>query len=228
MRNILLISSKPKAFADLVHQLEQSDFRVIVRTYSLLFQKKGVEAVIDFILYDLMPSYEENIRNISHMNKYGTIPIYVFGENISEEQEIAYYDNGANGVVRIPFQPSIITKRLKSVILLLERTSRIINKVTIGEVEIDLHNRVLKKQDEIIRLTNVESKILHILLQNKNTVVDKDAIINFAWSNDDSATDNALGIHIARLRNKVEYDKNAQIIDTIWGIGYRLNYEAER
>lgn len=227
MGNILLISDRPKAFGDLVHQLEKSNFRVFARSYNLFVQKKHTETIVDFVLYELALSHEDNIRNISFINKYGTIPIYVFGQKVSDEEEVAYYDAGANGVIKIPFSASIVVARLKSVMLLLEKTSRVINKVTIGPVEIDLHNRVLKKQDAIIKLTNVESKILHILLQNKNTVVDKDAIINFAWNNDDSATDNALGIHIARLRSKVEFDSNSQIIDTIWGIGYRLNYHTD-
>lgn len=227
MGNILLISERPKAFGDLVHQLEKSNFRVFVRSYNVFVQKKHTETIVDLVLYELSLSDNDNIRNIGFINKYGTIPIYVFGDKISCEEEVAYYDAGATGVVRMPFQAPTVAARLKSVMLLLEKTSRVINKVKIGPVEIDLHNRVLKKQDVVIKLTNVESKILHILIQNKNTVVDKDAIISFAWNNDDSATDNALGIHVARLRSKVEYDRNAKIIDTIWGIGYRLNYHTD-
>ena len=69
----------------------------------------------------------------------------------------------------------------------------------------------------------MEAKILRILLQHRDSVVDKDTIIHYAWNDNDSATDNALGIHIARLRNKIEYDESKPIIDTIWGTGYRLN-----
>lgn len=227
MGNILLISERPKPFGDLVHLLEKSNYRVINRKHDIFLQKKQSDMIFDFVLYDLQPSHEENLHHISLLYKHGSIPIYVFGTDFSDSDEVAYYDTGANGVVRMPMQTQAVAARIKSVINLLEKTSRVINKVKIGPLEIDLHNRIVKKEDKILKLTNVESKILHILIQNKNTVVDKDAIIHFAWDDEDSATDNALGIHIARLRSKVEFDHKNQIIDTIWGIGYRLNYHTE-
>ncbi|PKK85787.1 MAG: hypothetical protein CVV63_04870 [Tenericutes bacterium HGW-Tenericutes-8] len=227
MGNILLISERPKPFGDLVHLLEKSNYRVILRKYDVFLQKKQSDMIFDFVLYDLLPCHEENLRHISLLYKHGSIPIYVFGTEYSELDEVAFYDAGANGVVRMPLQTLAVAARIKSVINLLEKTSRVINKVKIGPLEIDLHNRVVKKEDKVLKLTNVESKILHILIQNKNTVVDKDAIIHFAWDDEDSATDNALGIHIARLRSKVEFDQKHQIIDTIWGIGYRLNYHTD-
>ena len=148
----------------------------------------------------------------------------MIGEHVLETEAVRYYQTGASGVIRLPYSDLEFKSRVISIINLLEKTSRIINKVKIGPLEIDLHNRTLKKQDKLIKLTNAESKILRVLLQNKNSVVDKDTIIHYAWNDDESATDNALGIHIARLRNKIEFHKDKPVIDTIWGIGYRLNY----
>ena len=86
-------------------------------------------------------------------------------------------------------------------------------------------NHQIKKGDETYHLTNVEYKILTILLESKDETVTKDRIINYVWDNDKSATDNALGIHITRLRKKLTYDQRTQLIETIWGVGYRLNYK---
>ena len=120
MGNILLISERPKAFGDLVHQLEKIKFSVFVRSYNVFVQKKHTETIVDLVLYELSLSDNDNIRNIGFINKYGTIPIYVFGDKISCE-EVAYYDAGATGVVRMPFQAPTVAARLKSVMLLLEK-----------------------------------------------------------------------------------------------------------
>ncbi len=226
MGNILLISDRPKPYDDLIMQFRQTDFHVVSKKYAAAQQKKNAEQIYDFVLYELKSSFEANVQYLTPIVRTGTVPIYVLGD-ISESDEIAYYKLGVQGVIRIPFNPMIISARIISIIKLLEKTSRLIRKVTIGPVEIDLHNRFVKKHDENLKLTNVEAKILRILFNNKNHIVDKDAIIHFAWDDDESATDNALSIHITRLRNKIEFDKNRPLIDTIWGTGYRLNYCTE-
>ena len=98
-------------------------------------------------------------------------------------------------------------------------------RLTYGPIEIDLSNHQIKNQHKIHNLTKVEYKILTILLSSKDETVTKDRIINFVWDNDKSATDNALGIHITRLRRKLDYEHHVQLIETIWGVGYRLNYK---
>lgn len=226
MGNILLISDRPKPFDDLIAQFKQTDFNVITKKYAAVQQRKHADQIYDFILYELKPTFESNVHYLSPIIKIGTVPIYVFGD-VNEIDEVAYYKLGVQGVIRLPFNPITIVTRVVSIIRLLEKTSRVIRKVKFGPVEIDLHNRHVKKNEEILKLTNVETKILRILYHNKNHIVDKDAIIHFAWDDDESATDNAISIHITRLRNKIEFDKAKPLIDTIWGTGYRLNYYAE-
>lgn len=226
MGNILLISDRPKPYDDLIMQFRQIDFHVVSKKYAAAQQKKNADQIYDFVLYELKSSFEANVQYLTPIVRTGTVPIYVFGD-INESDEIAYYKLGVQGVIRIPFNPMIVSARIVSIIKLLEKTSRLIRKVRFGPVEIDLHNRYVKKHEENLKLTNVEARILRILFNNKNHIVDKDAIIHYAWDDDESATDNALSIHITRLRNKIEFDKNRPLIDTIWGTGYRLNYYTE-
>ena len=223
MGNILLISDRPKPYDDLISQFKQTDFPVVTKKYAAAMHKKNADQIYDFVLYELKSSFDANVQYLTPIVRTGTVPIYVIGE-VNESEEIAYYKLGVQGVVRIPFNAQIISTRIISIIRLLEKTSRLIRKVQFGPVEIDLHNRYVKRYGEQFKLTNVEARILRILFNNKNHIVDKDAIIHFAWDDDESATDNALSIHITRLRNKIEFDSSMPLIDTIWGTGYRLNY----
>lgn len=93
----------------------------------------------------------------------------------------------------------------------------------IGPIEIDLKNRYIKNKNDILPLTNVEYKILSILLNMKDQTVSKDYLIHRVWDKDSSATDNALGIHIMRLRKKLIISPNRSLIETVWGVGYKLN-----
>lgn len=226
MGNILLISDHHKSFDDLIYQFKQADFSVFTKKYASIKQNKPSDLIFDFVLYELKPSFEANVSNLIPILKNGIVPIYGIGD-VTEVDEIAYYKLGIHGVIKKPYNPVVLCARIVSIIRLLEKTCRVIRKVTLGPIEIDLNNRRVKKMEQDFKLTNVEARILRILLTNKNQIVDKDAIIHYAWDDEDSATDNALSIHITRLRNKIEFDKNKPLIDTIWGTGYRLNYHSE-
>ncbi|MDY0210526.1 MAG: winged helix-turn-helix domain-containing protein [Acholeplasma sp.] len=227
MANILLISEKTKHFTDLNSELQKYGFKVVSKRYNIFDQQKSNGFIYDFVLYELTGDFHEDLFRIQLLERNGTVPVYIFGRHITEQEAFMYHEKGANGVIRIPFSPSVVAIRIISIIKLLEKTSRVINKVYVGPLEIDLHNSVVLRDNAEIKLTNAESKILRVLIKNANTVVDKDSVIRYAWDETDSATDNALGIHIARLRQKIEYNENEPVIETIWGIGYRFNRPIE-
>ena len=223
MGNILLISDRPKPYDDLVFELKQINHDVVSKRYTAAQHKKTADQIYDFVLYELKPSFKWNVDFLSPIIRTTTVPIYCFG-GVSEADEIAYYKAGVQAVIRFPFNQALIASRISSAINLLEKSSRLIRKLRFGETEIDLHKHQVRRGAYQIKLTSVETRILRILFNNKNHIVEKDVIIHYAWDDDESATDNALSIHITRLRNKIEFDRTKPIIDTIWGTGYRLNY----
>jgi len=100
------------------------------------------------------------------------------------------------------------------------------NIIRFGRLILHIDNRELHIDHNIIPLTKVEFKILQLLIDHRDTVVSKDKIIHYVWDEDSSATDNALGIHITRLRKKVLCVEHQDLIETIWGLGYRINLSA--
>ena len=96
----------------------------------------------------------------------------------------------------------------------------------LGRLVLHLDNRELHIDQHVLSLTKVEFKILHLLIDHKESVVSKDTIIHYVWDEDSSATDNALGIHITRLRKKIMEICDEDFIETIWGLGYRINLKA--
>lgn len=222
MGNILLISEHPKYFDGLIFDLKTSGFDVFSKRHSSILQRKLLDHIFDFILFELKSSFQMNTEYLVPLIKTGTVPVFCFG-NISEQEEISYYLLGVQEIIRPPYNTQILSHRISSIIKLLEKSSRLIRKLKFGQTEIDLYNRLVVHADSQIKLTSVEVRILKILFQNKNHIVEKDAIIHYAWDDDKSATDNALSIHITRLRNKIEKTNAHPIIDTIWGAGYRLN-----
>ena len=80
----------------------------------------------------------------------------------------------------------------------------------------------VKKYDKIIDLTSLELKLLHLLFLNINKVVTRTIILDKIWEwTGNYVDDHTITVYLKRIREKLGTD----IITTIKGIGYRIDYE---
>ena len=79
-----------------------------------------------------------------------------------------------------------------------------------------------------IELTAKEFDILKLLMQNPHKVYTKEQIYSQVWKDAYLGDQNAVNVHISRLRNKIEdQPKDPRYIITLWGIGYKLGDTAD-
>ena len=72
-------------------------------------------------------------------------------------------------------------------------------------------------------MTAKEFEIIKLLLLNPQRVYTKEQIYSLIWKDVYCGDENAVNVHISRLRNKIEDNpKKPQYIQTVWGIGYKL------
>ena len=84
----------------------------------------------------------------------------------------------------------------------------------------------MEKDGKPVSLTVKEFEILRLFLRNPKRVYTKAALYAKVWEDEFLADENAIQVHVSRLRNKIEDDpKNPRSIVTVWGIGYRLGEE---
>ena len=77
--------------------------------------------------------------------------------------------------------------------------------------------------EEEIELTAKEFDILRLLLENPQRVYTKAQIYSLIWNDAYMGDENAVNVHISRLRTKIEDDpRKPQVVITVWGIGYKL------
>lgn len=91
-------------------------------------------------------------------------------------------------------------------------------------LEIDITNRLVKKQQEEIILTFTEFEILLLLAQNAGIVFSKEQIYDSVWKEPYFGDYNIVMSHIRNIREKIEDNPSKTIyIQTVWGVGYRFN-----
>lgn len=99
------------------------------------------------------------------------------------------------------------------------------NSVTcIGELMVDHRCHLVTYKNEAIELTSTEFDLLSFLGKHPDQVFSRTQLLDSVWGYHHSGYEHTVNSHINRLRNKLEQDSaNPQIIQTVWGVGYKLN-----
>lgn len=87
----------------------------------------------------------------------------------------------------------------------------------------NLNDYSVTKDGSSIELTSKEFEILKLFLKNPKKVYTKEQIYSLVWNDAYFGDENAVNVHISRLRNKIEENpRRPEYIMTVWGIGYKL------
>lgn len=90
------------------------------------------------------------------------------------------------------------------------------------------YETVLLEGNAELKPPNREFELLCFLAQNPNIVFSKEKLFERIWGFDYVSDAATVSVHINRLREKIEDDpRNPKIIETVWGVGYRLNLQPD-
>ena len=222
MHKILVISNQLDLFKPFMNTFEKEVYDVKSLKLDEISYLNGVLNHLNFICIHFEVHLSDLKTIISRLHEQTKAPIYLFCKKgtYSYDDRITFYEIGLEGYIEMPFHEKELASHVKAVIRYLNGPrSRVVN---LGFLTIDLMNRQVESLGQVQKLTNIEYNILSYLLYHKDQVISKETLIDYAFDNEQSATENALGIHITRLRKKFG-KPYTDLLETIWGYGYRLN-----
>ena len=176
----------------------------------------------DLIILDLgLPDVSGHIV-LKKLREWYTKPVLILSAQSSEADIVSALDNGANDYLIKPFRTGELLARIRSA--LRGRSAEENNPVIdCGELQIDLASRTVKKNNELIKLTATEYKLLSLFAQQEGKVLTHQYLLREVWGPGYINQSQYLRVFIAQLRKKIETDPNrpAYII-TESGVGYRF------
>lgn len=176
----------------------------------------------DLIILDLGLPDESGHSVLKKLREWYTKPVLILSAQTSEEDIVSALDSGANDYLVKPFRTGELLARIRSALrsTLTEDNNPVID---CGELQIDLAARTVKKNNDLIKLTATEYKLLSLFAQQEGKVLTHQYLLREVWGPGYINQSQYLRVFIAQLRKKIETDPNrpAYII-TESGVGYRF------
>ncbi len=207
---------------------------LITENYEIVCAFDGEEACDKFdkdsyslVLLDLMIPKISGMEVMRHIRQGSTVPIIIISAKDTDADITLGLGLGADDYITKPFSVTEVLARIKANIRRNTQYSKpatIENEtLAIGDLVMNLEDYTVTKKSIKVDLTAKEYEILKLLLQNPKKVYTKEQMYSLIWNDAYLGDENAVNVHISRLRNKIEDNpRTPKYIITVWGIGYKL------
>lgn len=203
-----------------LEELLQQEGYAVLRAYS------GTEALLllerhrpDLVLLDLMLpglSGEEVLAKIQD------VPVMVVSAKVGVENRVNLLLKGAVDYLEKPFDSRELLARV-AVRLRESAAAGLSAPLEAGPLRLDPTSHMVTAAGEPVRLTKTEYAILKLFLQNPGQAIAKSVILDRISADTPDCTESSLKIHVSNLRKKLRDATGQDHIESVWGIGFKLN-----
>jgi DNA-binding response OmpR family regulator len=151
-------------------------------------------------------------------------PVMMLTARESVGDKVKAFDCGADDYLTKPFSFDEFLARVRA---LLRRKKDSIEELAWNDLHLDVLARKVFAADKEIILSPKEYSILQYLLRNKGRIVSRTQILENVWGYDHNPSTNVVDVHIKTLREKIAQYLSAEVIRSVRGVGYTIDYEQE-
>lgn len=176
----------------------------------------------DLIMLDLNLPDQPGMQVLQELRQWYTGPVIIISVENDEDVIITALDRGANDYAVKPFRTGELLARIRSAL----RTAIAEDREPAfdsEDLQIDLINRAVRKNGELVKLTATEYNLLALFARNEGKVLTHQFLLRAVWGPGFIHQSQYLRVFIAQIRKKIEDDPNRpRFLLTESGIGYRL------
>jgi DNA-binding response OmpR family regulator len=156
-------------------------------------------------------------------------PFIILSARTNEQDILDGFDLGADDYVTKPFSMQQLLARIRAVLRRQDMYREPFSDPVMrsSALTFDTRRQTVRLGNRDIRLTPIESRILRMLMERRNSVVETQTIIEEIWGYTTDNISSLLKTHIHNLRRKLEGDPgNPELIRTVPGVGYILEVQS--
>lgn len=229
---ILIVEDEQNLAEGLKFNLEAEDYEAEIASDGERALQRLAEKDFDAVVLDVMLPRKNGFEVASAMRESGDYtPILMLTALGRPEDVLKGFEAGADDYLPKPFELDIFLARLNGLLRRSrwskkEQTPTASDVITINGREIDLGNLELRYRGDTAPLTLMEARLLRYMIDNAGRAVSRKAILEDVWQLQEDTDTRAIDNFIVRLRRYLEDAPNEpRIVQTVRGIGYKLNAE---
>lgn len=228
-KKILIIEDEAKIAEVIESYLLKEGFEIYIcddgsKALETFEQAKPALVILDLMLPGI--TGEEICKGIRRISR---APIIMLTAKVDEANIINGFNIGADDYVTKPFSPRQLVARVTALLRRTEEDVRLLSNVysfNEGDLIVDDLKHEVKKQGEVVSLTNSEYKILVSMIQYPKKAFSREELVCRALGDDYEGIDRVIDTHVKNLRQKLESNpKEPKYILTVHGLGYKFGGE---
>lgn len=156
-----------------------------------------------------------------------TIPILFLTGRGSLADKVSGLNAGADDYLVKPFELSELLARLQA---LIRRSSgpALESVLSYGSLQLDTISRTVTHQGQPVSLRRKEFELLELLLRHQGQLVTRQMILDYLWDSNANSFTSAIDVHASHLRKRIDKTFGTALIETVYGLGYRLGPSRSR
>jgi two-component system, OmpR family, response regulator len=193
--------------------------------------REGAEALgildhakVELVILDIMMPQMDGLELCRQLRLYYQFPILMLTARGETSQKLKGFQVGTDDYLVKPFEPLELVARVKA--LLKRYRISTSQQIRIGELAMDHKTFEVTLSGENLTLPRKEFELLFKLAGAPGRTFSRDQLIEDIWGYDFAGNERTLDVHINRLRERFPPDRQSFRIQTIRGLGYRLEVTA--
>ncbi|RFU67802.1 DNA-binding response regulator [Peribacillus saganii] len=184
----------------------------------------------DLILLDIMMPGKDGIEVCRELREKKATPVIMLTAKGEEVNRVQGFEVGTDDYIVKPFSPREVVLRVKAILRRSSSTSFVQTETSTKDVIVFPHltidndaHRVLADGKEVA-LTPKEYELLYFLAKSPDKVFDREQLLKEVWHYEFFGDLRTVDTHVKRLREKLNRvsENAAQMIVTVWGVGYKF------
>lgn len=214
--NLLLIEDNENIATGLIYAFKKNNHQLMFLTNVEDAKKYLQKNTPTLIILDVSLPDGNGFDFYENVIKEKKIPVVFLTAKDDENDIVKGLNLGAEDYMTKPFSTKELLTRVDKIIL----RNKLTKSIKVKNITFDFDKMICYRDNEVIELSSLELKIIHLLFNHVGKVVKRATILDRIWDwTGNDVDDHTVTVYLKRIREKLGTD----IITTVKGIGYRID-----
>ena len=221
---ILLVEDEEKLARMVELELQYEGYEVEKAFDGRAGLDRALSGEFDLVLLDIMLPALSGMEVLRRLRRESAMPVIMLTARDTVVDKVSGLDMGADDYITKPFAIEELLARIRAA-LRKRPAAQEAPRLTCGPLVMDVERHEVTVKGTEVELTRREFDLLRCLLEHKEKVLTREALLDHVWGFDFAGETNAVDVYIRFLRSKIDERFGVKIIHTVRGVGYVIREE---